>query len=168
MKRLHFLPLLALLLAGCAGYQLGPMPPRAMADVKTLAVPMFVNETFEPRIEALVTDTVISQIQQDGTYRILREKDADAILQAQIVELGRNKARSVRGNTLASSEFNLTLRVRYTVTRRSTGEVLVSREAAGTTSFFINNDLQQDERQAIPLAAAKLAVELTSQISEGW
>jgi hypothetical protein len=168
MKRLLFLPLLATLLAGCAGYELGPKPPRAMADVQSIAVPMFENQTFEPRIEALITDTVISQLQQDGTYRVVRERDADAVLQAKIIELRRNKARSVRGNTLASSEFNLTLTVRYVVTRRSTGEELMRREAAGTTSFFISNDLQQDERQAIPLAAAKLAAELASQISEGW
>jgi len=168
MKRLLLLPILASMLAGCAGYQLGPMPPRAMADVKTLAVPNFVNETFEPRIEALVTDTLITELQQDGTFKIVREKDADAVLNARIIELRRSKARSVRGNTLATREFNLTLRAKYTVTRRSTGEELIVREASGTTSFFINNDLQQDERQAIPLAAAKLAAEISSQIAEGW
>lgn len=169
MKRLLLLPLLLVtLLSGCAGYQLGPMPPKAMAGVKTLAVPMFVNQTLEPRLEALVTDTVITQLQQDGTFRISREKDADAVLTAQITELRRNKARSVRGNTLATREFNLTLTVAYTVTRRTTGEELTRGQASGTTSFFISNDLQQDERQAIPLAAAKLAVDMASQISEGW
>ena len=38
----------------------------------------------------------------------------------------------------------------------------------GTTSFFVSNDVEQDERQAIPLAAEQAAIRLVSQISEGF
>jgi hypothetical protein len=41
-------------------------------------------------------------------------------------------------------------------------------EVAGTTSFFVGNDLNSDERQALPLAAEELAVNLVTQVSEGW
>ena len=33
-----------------------------------LQYPTFKNRTLVPRIEVLVTDTVIKQLQQDGTY----------------------------------------------------------------------------------------------------
>ncbi len=57
-------------LTSCLGYHVGPIKPYYLRDVQTIAVPTFKNETLIPRIEALVTDTVIKQFQQDGTYRI--------------------------------------------------------------------------------------------------
>jgi hypothetical protein len=38
----------------------------------------------------------------------------------------------------------------------------------GRTTFFSGNDLQTIERQAIPLAAQDVALQLSTEISEGW
>ena len=81
-------------------------------------MPIFRNGTLLPRIEALVTGTVIKQFQQDGTFRIASEENADASLKGEIIAVGRSPARSVRGNVLATTEFNLALRVRYTLVGR--------------------------------------------------
>jgi outer membrane lipopolysaccharide assembly protein LptE/RlpB len=159
---------------GCAGYHAGPIKPTPMANVKTLAVQTFKNDTLEPRIEVLLASTVIKQLQQDGTYKIAREDAADAILEATLSEIERKPARSVRGNTLLSREYDLILRVRYRVVERTTGKELESRSVNGRTSFFVSGsnalaaDVNQDERQALPIAAEDLATRLVSQISEGW
>jgi hypothetical protein len=117
----------------------------------------------------LVTDTVIKQFQQDGTYRIAGEDHADAILKGEITRITRSPARSVRGNVLATREFNLSLRLRYSLVDRKTSKVLAAPvEVAGTTSFFVGPDITSDERQALPLAAEELAIRLVSQLSEGW
>lgn len=155
-------------LSGCAGYVIGPIKPTPMRNIKSLAVNTFKNETLEPRIEVLVTDTVIKQIQQDGTYAVAREGQADAILEGKITHIYRNSARSVQGNIFATREFNLEVDIDYKVTRRGTGEVLASRTVYGTTSFFVGRDVESDQRQAIPLAAQDAAVAIVSQISEGW
>ncbi len=129
---------------------------------------MFRNTTLIPRVESLVSATVLKQFQQDGTYRIVNEDQADAILKADVVTVGRSPARSVRGNVLATTEFNLVLRVHYTLTDRN-GRILAGpTEAAGTTSFFVGQDVSTDERQALPLAAQELAIHLVSQVTEGW
>jgi hypothetical protein len=104
--------LLAFSLGGCAGYHIGPIQPYYLRSVHTLAIPTFKNNTLIPRISVLITDTVIKQFQQDGTYRIDRPENADAILQGQIERVDRAAARSVRGNVLATAEFNLVLRIR--------------------------------------------------------
>ena len=168
------LPLLVLCLAGCAGYQVGPIKPTPMRGVQTIAVPTFKNDTLETRVEVLLANAVIKQIQQDGTYKIADENTADAILVGTLEEIERRPARSVRGNVLLSREYNLVLRVRYRVYQRETGVELESRNVNGQTSFFVSGtnvlsaDVLQDERQALPLAAEELAVRLVSQISEGW
>jgi hypothetical protein len=161
-------------MVGCAGYQIGPVKPKIMQGVQTIAVPTFRNETLEPRIEVLLASAVIKQIQQDGTYRVVRDNEADAILHGHLVEIRRRPARSVRGNVLQTREYTLELTVHYTIVNRVTGRELEVRNVVGTTSFFVSGsntiaaDVTQDERQALPIAAEDLAVRLVSQISEGW
>jgi hypothetical protein len=159
--------LLAILVSGCAGYRLGPATPAHLSHIKTIAVPTFANTTLVPRIEVLVTNTIIKQFQQDGTFRIAGADQADAVLKGEIVSVGRSPARSLRGNVLSTTEFNLNLTVRYVLTGKD-GKVLHPGSAAGNTSFFVGSDVSTDERQALPLAAEELAKQMVSQLSEGW
>ena len=168
MKKALSTFLVALLLSGCAGYHLGPAKPAYLREIQSIAVPTFRNATLVPRIEVLVTGTVIKQFQQDGTFRIANEGNADATLKGEIVAVSRSPARSVRGNVLATTEFNLSVRVRYTLVGRDGKTIAGPSEAAGWTSFFVGSDVSTDERQALPLAAEQLAVQLVSQLSEGW
>src|SRR5207237_10551564 len=105
--------LVCLGLSGCLGYRIGPAKPYYLRDIHTIAIPTFENKTLLPRVEVLVTGTVIKQFQQDGTFRIGSGDSADATLKGEIIRISRSPARSVRGNVLATSEFNLSMRVRY-------------------------------------------------------
>ena len=131
-------------------------------------MPTFENKTLLPRIEVLVTDSVIKQLQQDGTYKIAEKDNADAVLKAEITGISRAPARSVRGNVLATTEFILTMHVKYKLETRSGTLLVPPAEVVGTTSFFVGTDVTTDERQALPLAAEELAIHLVTQLSEGW
>jgi hypothetical protein len=155
-------------LTGCLGYHIGPVKPYYLRDVHTLAVPTFENQTLLPRIEVLVTDTVIKQFQQDGTFRIVGSENADATLKAEIMRIDRAPARSVRGNVLATTEFTLVMHVKYSLIGRDGTTLTGPGDVTGTTSFFVGTDVTTDERQALPLATQELATRLVSQLSEGW
>ena len=167
-------PLLALLLCGCAGYHIGPVKPARFDGVKTIAVNTFKNDTLQPRVEVLLANAVIKQIQQDGTYKVADESQADALLQGTLEEVRRRPSRYVRGNVLQTREYTLQIQVRYKVVQRGTGKLLDERVVTGDTSFFVSGsgsiaaDVNQDELQAFPLAAEEMAVRLVSMISEGW
>src|ERR1700758_1028283 len=105
--------LACLSLSGCLGYHIGPAKPYYLRDVHTIAIPTFTNKTLIPRVEVLVTDAVIKQFQQDGTFRIGNGAAADATLKGEIIRISRTPARSISGNVLATSEFNLALHVKY-------------------------------------------------------
>jgi outer membrane lipopolysaccharide assembly protein LptE/RlpB len=167
MMRLIPLFLATFLLAGC-GYKLGEIRPTPMRSVRTLAVPTFKNKTYEPRVEVLLADTLIKQLQQDGTYTIMSDNTADAIVNCTLTRIERRSLRSVQNNVLATSEFEIILEVTYEVVDRVTGIILMSGRIRGDASFFANNDLQTTERQAIPVAARDLSIELTPRLSEGW
>ena len=179
MKAALIVAVACLSLTGCLGYHVGPVKPYYLRDVHTIAVPTFGNRTLVPRIEVLVTDTVIKQLQQDGTFQIASDGNADATLKAQITHIDRSPARSANANVLLTTEFNLALHLRYTVVAQDGTTLAGPAEAVGTTSFFVSEtgtsnansqvgDVTTDERQALPLATEDLATRLVSQLSEGW
>ena len=167
MKPLFAVALGSFCLSGCLGYHIGPAKPYYLRDVHTIAVPTFKNHTLIPRMEVLVTGTVIKQFQQDGTFQIASDGNADATLKGEIIRIDRSPARSLRGNVLATTEFNLVMFLKYNLLGRD-GKQLASGETIGTTSFFVSTDVTTDERQALPLATEDLATRLVSQLSEGW
>jgi Lipopolysaccharide-assembly len=155
------------LMAGC-GYKLGEIRPTPMRTVRALAVPTFKNKTYEPRVEVLLADTLIKTLQEDGTYTIVSEELSDAILNCTLNRIERRSVRSVQNNVLATAEFGLFLDIAYQVSDRVTGSILKKGRVRGETTFFSNSDLQTTERQAIPVAAKDAAVQLTTEVAEGW
>jgi outer membrane lipopolysaccharide assembly protein LptE/RlpB len=154
-------------LGGC-GYKLGEIRPTPMRSVRALAVPTFKNRTYEPRVEVLLADTLIKTLQEDGTYTIVSDDTADAILNCTLTKIRRSSVRSVQNNVLATAEFGLFLDIAYQVSDRVTGSILKKGKVRGETTFFSNNDLQITERQAIPVAAKDAAIALTTAVAEGW
>ncbi len=167
MKTLPYLLAIALVLSGC-GYKLGEIRPTPMRSVRTLAVPNFKNKTYSNRVESLGADTLIKALQRDGTYQVVGTDEADAIVYVSINNVERRALRSVQNDVLATSEFGLVITASYEVQDRLTGAILQKGEARGRTSFFTGGDLQTIERQALSLAIADLASEISVAVSEGW
>jgi len=165
--RLTLLLLGAACLGGCA-YSLGDARPSMMRGIETLSVPVSQNTTLEPNVEGMLADTIIKQLQTDGTYRIAIERNADATLYTKLINVNRRAARSIRGNVLATSEFELSTTVEYRVVENETGKDLMTGDVTGQTSFFVTADLQTDEAQALPLAFSDAANKLASRLSEGF
>src|SRR5437763_1265780 len=68
--------LLALLMAGCAGYRLGPTNGQ-VAGSRSVQINPFTNKTLEPRLGDYVTSSLRKNLQQDGTYHIDTHDDGD-------------------------------------------------------------------------------------------
>ena len=170
-KFLLLIPLL-LSLGGC-GYHLGEIKPTPMRRVTTIAVNTFTNKTLLPRVEAQTADAVVKQFQQDGTYRIESADRADAIVEGSIESVQRQPMRVFASNVLQTSEFELTLIVKYRVIDRITGAVLMEGRAVGVTPFFtetdrVNSDLVTNQNMNYPIAAQRMAEKLVSKVAEGW
>jgi hypothetical protein len=186
LPRLFALILVLSHLSGCAGYHLGPVKPTAMKNVRTLAVPAFKNMTLEPRVESQLANALIKQIQQDGSYQITSEKNADAVVYGTIERLDRTPLRGLHTDFYRTTEYSLNLAITIKVIESSSGKVLMKRQTNGYSSFFVTGsatsalttttqninpriaNVNRDEREAIPLAAEDAAIRLTSYLSEGW
>ena len=169
MKKLYafVLPLLIAALSSCAGYHAGVSKPHQMKDVVKLAVPTFKNETLEPRLEVLLTNALIKKLQAKGTYKIVKRNEADAVLTGTIEDITRHQFRAVRTNTLRTAELLVRLRLKYEVTGPD-GAKLLTGQKQGQSNLVLDPNFQLTERQALADAAERLAIDLSSELSEGW
>jgi hypothetical protein len=161
-------------LLGCAGYQLGNIPSGEMKGVKNIWVPMVKNETFTPYLQPLVTNAIIHEFGNDGTYQTGRAGNAEATLQVAVIKFERSSVNQNPDNTMQTTQFRGTLTVKATLTNNLTGKVIFKDlEFQGFTEYYVPNfqqggDNVEAERQAMPLAGQKLAQNIVRQITEGW
>ena len=157
----------AVVFSSCAGYQMGASRPAAMEGVKTLAVPLFRNNTLEPRASSIVSNNVVRLLHNDGTFKLVDSSLADAVLKGTITRFDRRQLRSARNNSLRTRELELRVWIDYTVETR-TGAVLMRGTANGSTSLFLDPTFQLTERQGIDDASLRAAEDLVSRLCEGW
>ena len=172
----HFRRLVSLLaltatlggLVGCAGYKLGAVKPAALADIRSMAVPTFINQTQEPRASVLVTNALIGKMMTDGTYEISTIDKADAVLRGTITDINRRQLRGTRIDVLRTRELEVSVVVEYVVEDLGTGSEIDSGTVTGKTNIFLDPNFQLSERQAVQDAAERLAFSLTSRLTEGF
>ncbi len=153
---------------GCSGYRLGAAKPLEFENIQSIAVPTFKNLTLEPRVSDLVTDSVIKQFHNDGTYTIGTVESADAILRGTIRRVDRAQLRSARFNTLRSRELRVRITVDYELEEAGTGVTLSRGTVLGDTNMFLDPNFQLTERQAFYDMSKEMAADLVSRLAEGW
>jgi len=157
-----------LLLPGCAGYTLGAHKPAHLSKITKIAVPTFENLTLEPRLAVLVTNSVIKQLQNHGSYQIVSKSEAEAVLQGKISNINRTQFRSDLNNVLRSSQIMATLVCTFNVTDSASGKLLHNGSASADSYIILDANLQLSETQLLEDAAQRLAFNLADQVSEGW
>jgi len=179
-------------LTGCAGYQLGNQKP-SYAGVHNIHVPSFKNKTLEPRLSSLVTNAVLKEIQADGTYKVTNRANCDAVLVGTISDFNKQQLRAFRDNTLDSTELSIRLVCDFYLADPNTGKRLTRVDATenegflepesgsgsevnalrsgrvtGNTIQVVDESFQVGERGTLAVAAENLAVQLASQLANGW
>jgi Lipopolysaccharide-assembly len=154
----------ALLLAGCAGYHLGPVND-AMPGDKSVEVLPFNNQTLEPRLGDAVTQAVRERLQSDGTYRVVNG-EGDVVVTGVITGYSRQGLSFLSSDVLTANNYQVGI-VAHVVARDSvTGKVLLDKDVRGSTLVHVGSDLADAERQAMPLLAEDLAQNVTQMLAE--
>ena len=158
---------LGLSLVGGCGYTLSSVLP---GHIKTIAIPVFGNNTVEFGLADEVTQSLSDAFLADRRLKIVRERDADSVLRGTIVSY-RNQ---VFGYTTAerATEYEVVLAVKIAfrdvvknrdiwkedaLTVRTTYNVV----AVGTEPAKTENDGRRD-------AIQKLADQILSRTLQGW
>jgi len=156
-------------LVSCGGYHLGGVKPVSLAKVRTIAVPMFSNATQHPRAEALATSAVANALVLDGTYRIGKIDQADAVLEGNLREIKYSTLRGTRLDTLYPEELTNTVTLMWTLRdARDPTKVLASGSSTGTSQLFVSANLQTARNNALPEALERAGEALVSRIANGY
>jgi hypothetical protein len=156
----------ALLLTGCAGYQLGPTNGLE-AGSRSIQINPPVNQTFEPRVAQELNHQLRKQIQRDGTYRLETHGDGDVIVTTTITRYHRVGETFQARDTLTVRDYRIQLFALVTAYDRVTGKNLVNREFVGRTTVRPGADQASAERQALPLVTEDLARTIAAALADG-
>jgi hypothetical protein len=156
-------------LASCTGYHLGGVKPKSLANVRTIAVPMFKNATLHPRAETLATSAVSNALVLDGTYQLAKRDHADAVLEGELHEIDYSTIRGTRLDTLLPQELANTVTLKWTLRdARDPTKVLASGESRGSSQLFVDSNLQTARNNALPEALERAGEALVSRIANGY
>ena len=160
---------LCFVLASCAGYQLGSAKPPSLAAVKSISVPMFANGTQHPRAEALATSAVTGAFVQDGTYRIGTADQADAVLEGKLTSIKYSTLSSSRLDSSTAEELTNDVVFEWVLRdAQDPTKILASGSSTGSSSFFVDSNLQTARQNALPDAFERAGQSLVSKLASGY
>lgn len=156
-------------LTSCSGYRLGNIGGTEVQGVQTVYVPVVKNESFEPGLQVMTTNAIIRRFENDGTLQTVNSSGADSELTVTIKKIQRSGTRSDRQNLLRAAEYDVEIIAEATYINRRLGKkIFENREVRGKTAYYVQRDLQESERQSLPLAAEDLAYNIVKLVVEGW
>jgi len=156
------------LLAGCAGYHLGPVNPNARAGgQESIEVLPFNNQTLQPRLGSVLTQTLREQLQTDGTYQLATRGPGDVVVTGVIIGYSRVGLSFSSADVATPQDYRVVITAHVTARERATGRVLLDKNVNGDALVHVGSDLADAERQALPLLAQDLAQNITELLTEG-
>ena len=176
MTRPALSPALALLvvlalgsLSGCAGYRVGNTSGRDLQGVRSVYVPVARNTSLEPDLQMTVTNAIVRRFNDDGTLSVSQNGAADSELDITITNVQHTAVRSSTTDILITAQYQLTIQATATYVNRRLGRKIFENYAVtGSTTYFTQSNIQEGERQALPLAAQDLANNTVKLVTEGW
>ena len=142
--------LIALVLTACGHYG---TTSRTAKDIKSVYVPFFSNETTQPDLDIQVTESIIDDLIDDNTLKVVGEDQADAILQGRIVAFA-NEPFSFDLD-LDAQEYRVLIRVNASLYKRRTNEPIWENTIInGVSTYFVEpvegeNDFDAAVDQAV-------------------
>jgi hypothetical protein len=154
------------LLAGCAGYHLGPVNG-AVAGEKSVEVLPFNNQTLQPRLGDAVTQALRERLQVDATYHLATHGPGDVVISGVITTYNRQGLSYLNNDVTTTENYRVGIVAHVVARDRNTGKVLLDKNVSGYTLINVGTDLADSERQSLPLLAEDLARNITGLLTEG-
>ncbi len=161
--------MLVLALSGCAGYRVGNISGRDLQGVHSVYVPVVKNNSLQPDLQVAVTNAIIRRFNNDGTLEVNQNQNSDSELDVTITDIRSTAVRSSTSDIYVTAQYQVTILATVTfVNRRAGRKIFENSTVSGNTTFFTQSDIQEGERQALPLPAEDLANQSVKLVTEGW
>jgi len=155
--------------SGCAGGGAGySFEPVYASDVRTIAVPVWDNQTYYPRAEVELTEAIVKEIQRTTPWVVTRPEIAETSLEGAITDI-RLETLSIDRTSGLVQEQGVRYTVEFTWKDNRTGQELVRRADYDGYAAFVPS-LGVGERLEIGQAGAvaELAEDIVAELRTRW
>lgn len=135
-------------------------------DVRTIAVPIFANRSFERNVEFDLTKAIVQYIESATPYKVVPRERADTILEGEITQ--------VEIDTVSQSPFNtqpqeqlIEIRVNFTWKDMRTGRILTQRRRFDQSGTYYPT-LGEGRFVGAQQQAERLAVAIVQELQQDW
>lgn len=156
----------ALLLGGCAGYQLGA---GAKLPFDSIYVAPVINRSLAPQAQALLTEQTQTRLIQSGRVKVEGKGAAQAQLTITLVDFKRTLAITQAADTQLARAFDLELVAEITVKDNRRGVVYIdAQRVRATQQVFADGSEALAERNAMPALTGSLALAIADAVEGVW
>jgi outer membrane lipopolysaccharide assembly protein LptE/RlpB len=107
--------------SGC-GYHFIGKGKGTLGEIKNIAIPYFINKTYEPGIDRIFTDALVNEFVESREFSITTEDKAEAVMKGILKSL-EEQAISFSKNDRAM-EYRITVSLEFSVEEKATGKVI--------------------------------------------
>ena len=155
-----------MMVAGC-GYTASPalLP----SHLKSIAIPLFENETSEYTLEQDITDAAVKVFVTDNHLRIVDEKTADCVVKGKVTQY-RNTVFGISNAELAQ-EYRVTIAVNVVFKDQVKNREIWHDDIVKTANYYVQavpGQQAKTELDGRKEAIQKIADEILSRSVESW
>jgi len=136
------------------------------SHLKTVAVPLFGNDTLEYGVDKTLTDAVVGELIDDNSLSVVDLDAADSVVEGAILSYDEN----VYGYDQEGGVREYRVKFRANVVFRDIGkdEVFWEEQMVGWATYAVSGDETKTEQEAQDEAISKLAEDIVSRMVRGW
>ncbi len=150
------------LMSGCGTYSFSGAVP---GDIKSIAIPLFENQTAEFGIQETITDALVAGFQREGILKIVDEAHADAILHGIILRIDDTPHTYSTDEQVSEYQFRISCEIALENTR--TSEDLWKQTFTAWGNYTYSGSLA-DRQIGIDAAVRKLTEDILNRIVSNW
>lgn len=147
--------------AACGVYTFSPS---TLGNVRTVAIPLFENQTTEGGLREPLTDQLAQAFVSDNTLKVVREPQADAVIRGAVVSYQRDPYSHTQEEQVQEYICRVALDVAFT--NRKSGKVIW--EQKGMSNFGIYEAASESEDLGKARAIEKLVQDILNRTVKGW
>lgn len=115
--------LLSVFMISSCGYRLTQVGGVIPEGAKTIAIPVFLNNTHEPYVDTVLTQDVVNEFLSDGRLKVAGLEDADLILRCKIMKFELTPA-AYTANSYVQT-YNVSIMISFSLEDAKTRKMLV-------------------------------------------
>jgi hypothetical protein len=150
-----------LVAASCGVYTFSPS---ALGGIKSLAIPLFENQTTEAGLREDLTDRLSRAFVDDNTLRVVPEGRADAILRGSVISYSREAYTYTEAEVV--SEYIVRIGINVEFVEKKSGEVIW--EEKNMSNWGTYDSVTQGEDDGKEMAIGKLVEDILNKTVKGW